>query len=83
MRKIVWDEPKRLANLDLRGLDFQSIPEGWIEAADIYPAKRGRFMALGYLNGQPVSVVFAFLGSEAFSVVTMRIASEKERRLMK
>lgn len=47
-----------------------------------YPAKAGRFLAIGALNGEIiVAVVFRPLGSEAVSVISMRPASRKERSL--
>jgi uncharacterized DUF497 family protein len=37
-------------------------------------------MAIGEFDGQIISVVFKPLGSEALSVISMRIASRKERK---
>ena len=60
MPVIVWDEPKRQANLADRGLDFADLDEAFFLDA----------------------VVFAPLGTEGFSVVSMRPASRKERALL-
>lgn len=80
--KIVWDEPKRIVNLARHGLDFASLTVEYFEAATVYPAKAGRFLAIGELNGRiVVAVVFKPLGYEAVSVISMRPASRKERRL--
>ncbi len=38
---IVWDEPKRLANIDKHGLDFADLSLEFFERALIRPAKRG------------------------------------------
>jgi uncharacterized DUF497 family protein len=35
--KIVWDEPKRLANLDKHGLDFREFEEGFSWEACLLP----------------------------------------------
>ena len=55
--------------------------EAFFAAAVRVPAKAGRFMAIGELGGTVVTVVAAGLGSEAISVVSMRRADRKERRL--
>jgi uncharacterized protein len=80
--RIVWDEPKRLTNLDKHGLDFEALTIDFFDAATIYPAKGGRFLAIGNLLDDTVAVIFARLGSEAVSIVSVRPASSKERRLL-
>ena len=61
-----------------RGLDFADVTAEFLTAAHL-TASRGRFKAVGMLRGKPVAVVYARLGSEAVSIVTMRPASRKER----
>lgn len=79
--KIVWDEPKRITNLESRGLDFADLTVEFFETATVVPAKLDRFMAIGEFNGEIIlAVVFRPLGSEALSVISMRRASRKERR---
>lgn len=79
---IVWDEPKRRRNIAKHGLDFADLSLDFFLRARVGPAKEGRFKALGEFNGQVVvAVIFRPLGSEALSVVSMRLASRKERRL--
>ena len=79
---IVWDEPKRLANLAKHGMDFAALDMGYFEGARIGAARSGRYKALGVVDGKAVSVVFAPLGSEAVSVISMRPASANERKLL-
>jgi uncharacterized DUF497 family protein len=79
---IVWDEPKRLANLDKHGLDFAALTMEFFAAATIYPARAGRYLAIGRLADGAVAVVFARLGSEGISIISMRAASAKEKRLL-
>lgn len=80
--KIVWDEPKREQNLAKHGMDFASLTVEFFEASMVLPAKEGRLVAIGELNGQIViAVVFKPLGSEALSIISMRPASRKERSL--
>lgn len=81
--KIVWDEPKRLANIEKHGLDFSALTPDFFDGAAIYVAKQGRLMAIGEHEGQlVVAVVFLPLGTEAVSVISMRRASQKERSLI-
>lgn len=81
--KIVWDQPKRLANLDKHGMDFADLTLAFFEDAVVYPGNMGRFVAVGRFRDQVVAaVVFKPLGSEALSVISMRPASMKERKLL-
>jgi uncharacterized DUF497 family protein len=36
--KIIWDEPKRLANLDKHGLDFADLNETFFDNALVVPS---------------------------------------------
>jgi uncharacterized DUF497 family protein len=78
--KIVWDEPKRLSNIDKHGLDFADLTTEFVESAVVVTGKHDRLLAVGRLFDDAVAVVFARLGSEAISIISMRPASEKERR---
>lgn len=80
---IVWDEPKRLANLDKHGLDFALVDLDFFAGAVVIQAKKRRFKAIGYLDGVlTVVVVFAPLGQEAVSIVSLRRAKASERSLL-
>jgi len=76
----VWDEPKRLSNNAKHGLDFADVENGfdWVNAS-ITPTQDGRFKAVGKLNGKRVVVIFATLGTEALSIISLRPASHRER----
>ncbi|MCV9939233.1 BrnT family toxin [Boseaceae bacterium BT-24-1] len=80
--KIVWDEPKRISNLAKHGQDFAALDEGFFAEAAILPAKQGRWLAIGRLADGSIAVVFATLGTEAISIVSMRRANRAERRLL-
>ena len=82
MLMIVWDEPKRQTNLAKHGLDFADLDEGFFLASVVVPAKDGRHMAIGRLADGTIAVVFATLGTEGVSVISMRPASRKERNLL-
>ncbi len=83
---IIWDEPKRLANLDKHGFDFADLEDGFdfetalaIEAPASQSGRR-RVLLIGTLFDQlVVAIILSPLGSEAQSVVSMRVASSKER----
>jgi uncharacterized DUF497 family protein len=79
--KIVWDEPKRQSVLATRGLDFARLDAAFFAGAIVRPTKLGRLSAIGRLDGRLIHVVFAPLGTEAISVISMRRASRKERAL--
>jgi len=82
MTIIVWDEPKRQTNLERHGLDFADLDEWFFLEAVTVPAKGNRHMAIGQLNDGTIAVVFALLGTEGVSVISMRPASRKERSLL-
>jgi uncharacterized DUF497 family protein len=76
--KIVWDEPKRLANIANHEMDFADLDDNFFDQALIQPSHSKRWRA----NGQSIiAVVFFALGREAVSVISMRPASRTERRL--
>jgi uncharacterized DUF497 family protein len=79
--KIVWDHPKRLANIAKHRLDFASLTEEFFADALVISAKSGRYLAIGKDVNGVISVVFATLGLEGISVISMRPASKEERRL--
>jgi uncharacterized DUF497 family protein len=79
--EIVWDEPKRLANIDKHGLDFADLNEAFFEDALFLPSKKSRYKGIGANVRGIICVVFAKLGREGVSVISMRPASLSERRL--
>ena len=79
--KIVWDEPKRLANIDKHGLDFADLNEAFFADALIVPSKAGRWKGIGASSRGVICVVFVRLGSEGISVISMQAASAQERKL--
>jgi uncharacterized protein len=79
---IVWDEPKRLANIDKHGLDFADLTLEFFERSRIVTARPPRSKAVGLLGESALVVIFAPLGGEGVSIVSMRPASPKERTLL-
>ncbi|BBO10567.1 MULTISPECIES: BrnT family toxin [unclassified Bradyrhizobium] len=81
--KIVWDEPKRLANFDEHGLDFADLNEAFFDTALVIPShnKSKRWIAVGVSIRGVIVVVFARLGREGVSIISMRPASRSERKL--
>jgi uncharacterized protein len=83
--KSVPDPPKRTANIKKHGLDLADVEDrfDW-ETALIGPARpsqgRARFVAVGFLAGDLVTLIFSPLGTEAIAPISLRPASRKERR---
>lgn len=82
MKMIVWDEPKRRQNLAKHSLDFADLDEEFFLQSMIVPARDGRYMAIGRLADGTTAVVFALVGSEAVSIISMRPTSRRERSLL-
>ena len=78
--QINFDEPKRLQNLTKHDLDFADIDIEYFAGSIVVPAKLDRFMAIGVLSGDVIATVFAKLGSQGVTVISMRRASRKERK---
>lgn len=79
--KIVWDEPKRLANIAKHGLDFADLDVTFFDAALVQPTHNNRYRAIGPNVHGVISVVFATLGKEGISLISMRPARKDERKL--
>lgn len=87
MFKFVWDERKRLVNLDKHGLDFDDVVEfDWLGAriVNARPDSEGRkrLKALGRYSDGTAVVIFALLGTEAVSIISFRHANAKERKML-
>ncbi len=79
--KIVWDEPKRLANLDKHGLDFADLDETFFDNALVVQSHSNRWRGIGKNMRGVIVVVFVTLGKEAVSIISMRPARRDERKL--
>ncbi len=80
--KIVWDEPKRQANIAKHGMDFADVVFfGW-ETALIAKSHSNRMKAIGYFEDGAAVVIYAELGTEAISIISFRPANPKERSLI-
>jgi len=78
---ITWDEKKRLVNLTRHETDFADLDFAFFDHAIIRRSHSGRWLAIGSSAYGLISVAFATLGQEAISVISMRPASRKERKL--
>ncbi|WP_374374570.1 BrnT family toxin [Tabrizicola sp.] len=78
---IVWDEPKRLANIAKHGLDFADLTAEYFLSATFVPAHSGRHAAVGVLENGVVTTIYYELGAEALSIISLRPASKKERAI--
>src|ERR1700694_1511322 len=68
--KIVWDEPKRLANIEKHGLDFADLNETFFDNALVLPSHNKRWAGIGKDIRGVIVVVFVILGKEAVSVIS-------------
>jgi uncharacterized DUF497 family protein len=71
--EIVSDEPKRIRNFEKHRLDF-------FADALIVPAREHRLKAVGFWTEAVIAVVFAILGAQGISVISLPPASRQERR---
>ena len=79
--EIIWDELKRISNIQKHRLDFASLTEEFFAAALVRPARGGRHLAIGEDRNGVLCVVFAAYGLQGISIVSMRPASKTEREL--
>ncbi|WP_455272916.1 BrnT family toxin [Rhizobium herbae] len=80
--KIIWDEPKRIANFQKHGLDFADVVDFEWETAVIDATYSSRMKAIGFFADGTAVVIFATLGVEAISIISFRPASAKERKVL-
>ena len=79
--QIVWDEPKRQANIAKHGFDFADLTVEFFLSATVIRAHSGRLAAIGTLKNDTVATIYMELGTEALSVISLRTASKKERQI--
>ena len=79
--RIIWDEPKRFANLDKHGMDFADLNEKFFDTALVLNTYGRRYRAIGVNIRGVISVIFAVYGTEAVSIISMRPANKREREL--
>ena len=80
-----WDEQKRLSNLEKHGIDFIracQIFEGFtVEFEDSrYDYGEERFIAIGEINGQILTVVCTYRG-DAIRLISARPATRYEQNI--
>ena len=63
------------------GLDFADLNETFFANALVIPSHKKRWVAIGVSIWGIVVVVFALLGREGVSIISMRPASRSERKL--
>jgi len=82
--KIEFDNAKSARNVELRGLAFDLVAEFDFDSAQIVTDERHeygevRYRAIGRLGDQIAVVVFT-VRNDALRVISLRLASRKERR---
>lgn len=84
MIRLIWDESKWDRNRRVHGYDFEDAYDfAWDDAliVETYPSKTGRrrLRATGLLGDVLVTIIFSPLGTEAYSIISMRNAGRKEQ----
>ncbi|KNY24155.1 BrnT family toxin [Methylobacterium sp. ARG-1] len=85
--RVVWDVPRRASDRAKHGMDFADARDRFpfedSVVVPFHPGPDGRpfFVAIGLLDGCLVATVIAPLGTEALSLVSLRPASRRERRI--
>jgi uncharacterized DUF497 family protein len=79
--QIIWDERKRIKNLEKHEIDFAELDVTFFTEALVFDAKQRRLKAIGILSDDLVAVIFARLGVQGISLISLRPASRKERNL--
>jgi uncharacterized DUF497 family protein len=86
--RFTWDEQKHIANLVKHGLDFADFEPGFswdrflVTNAKPGRDQRIRFRFVGRLFDRVVvAAIVSPLGSEALSIISLRTASMKERKV--
>jgi uncharacterized protein len=79
-----WDNAKRTRNIELHGVDFRDAPQVFdgphlIQASA--HATEERFLAIGFLGGREVTVVFTLRNGKR-RIISARRASRYERKTL-
>ena len=75
------DERKRIKHLAKHDLDFGDLEIEFFSEALIIDARQPRLKAIGILSDDVVAVIFAALGAEGISLISLRPANRRERNL--
>lgn len=83
--KFIWDEAKRIGNLNKHGLDFKLTPYVFQNDTFTFEDKRfayyeRRFVTLGLLDGEVVVIVHTETEHE-IRVISLRRANKNEQQL--
>lgn len=82
--KLAWDEAKRRATLEARGLDFADAAEVFAGVTHVFDDARQdygerRSIAVGFLRARLVAIVYTRRGATR-RIISMRYCNERERR---
>lgn len=82
--KYTWDEPKRVSNIEKRGIDFQDAVEVFSDPDALSfrssaEHNEDRYLTIGRCNGRVITVVFTWR-DEAIRLISARAARKEERQ---
>lgn len=80
--EIVFDPRKRLLILDKRGRGLEALGDDFFAKALAGEARDGRRKTVGRLGRKVVMAIHAQLGAETLSIVSMRSARARERKIL-
>lgn len=80
----IWDEQKRLSNIEKHGIDFQDAIEVFGDPDALsFKSKAGRgedrYLIIGRCKGRVIAVVFTWRG-DTIRVISARVARREERQ---
>jgi uncharacterized DUF497 family protein len=79
-----WDEAKRTRNIDLHRIDFHDVPQVFegphLVQISAYAGEE-RLLAVGYLEGREITVVFTIRNGKR-RIISARPASRYERKAL-
>jgi hypothetical protein len=81
MPMILWDERKRVVNLEKHRLDFAALSDEFFDEAVIVRGKLNRWAAINRIGARTITAIFARYGVEGISVMSMRPSSHTERQV--
>ena len=80
----IWDDAKCDRNIRIHGIDFRDVPQIFegrhLVQASAYPTEE-RFLAIGFLEGREVTVVFTVRNGKR-RIISARPASRYERKTL-
>ena len=84
LTSFMWDEFKRLSNIEKHGIDFQDVIEVFddpdaLSVRSAVETSEGRHLIIGRCKGRVITVIFTWRGNTV-RVISARVARREERQ---